>query len=88
MLAAMPARLFCEWFQFYQLEPWGSLVEDMRAGTVAATISNFAGKIIKPGTAPLTAADFFPSRIPVPEEDLIEKVKRIFGAKAEGTDGL
>lgn len=82
MLATMPAWLFNEWFQFSLLEPFGAEVEDHRAGMVAATIANFAGKQLAPGVAARKPSDFFPSRIPEPEEDLVDKLKRLLGAPA------
>lgn len=40
MLAEMTSLEFGEWMAFYTLEPFGPLREDLRAGTVAATLVN------------------------------------------------
>lgn len=45
-----------EWEAFYRLEPWGFEVESLRAGGIAATIGNFAGKVLPKGKS-LKAAD-------------------------------
>lgn len=80
MLATMPAWLFNEWFEFSLLEPFGAEVDDHRFGMIAAQIANFAGKQLAPWAAARQPSDFFPSRIPAPEEDLVEKLKRLLGA--------
>lgn len=47
---------------FYQLEPWGTGADDLRAGVVAATIAN-ANRDPKK-TDPFHAEDFVPQREP------------------------
>ena len=36
----MSSRELTEWMAFFSLEPWGTEVEDWRAGLIAATIAN------------------------------------------------
>lgn len=40
MLADMPAKVFAEWEQFFQLEPWGAMVEELRIGQQCALLAN------------------------------------------------
>lgn len=64
-----------EWMAFYQLEPWGSRMEDMRAGEICAVVANVMagtkGKSFKP-------SDFFPPRTQQEQRMLVaEKVKSV-----------
>jgi len=43
MLARMSGQELTEWMAFYQLEPWGTKVDDQRAGIVASTMANLWG---------------------------------------------
>jgi len=40
MLADMPAKLYAQWEQFFQLEPWGAMVEELRIGQQCALLAN------------------------------------------------
>ncbi len=40
MLYDMPAKLFTEWQQFSQLEPFGAMVEELRIGQQCALLAN------------------------------------------------
>lgn len=51
---------FQEWCLYYQIEPWGEDRADLRAGIVASTIANHAGKLRAEGTDPALPADFMP----------------------------
>jgi len=51
---------FCEWCLYYQIEPWGEDRADLRAGIVASTIANYAGKLRAEGADPALPADFMP----------------------------
>jgi hypothetical protein len=81
MLAEMTASDLAEWEAFAALEPWGAAVEDHRAGVIASTVANVAGKSLRKGQdrAP---ADFFPSRIPKPKPDVRDQIHAIFGPLA------
>ena len=51
---------FQEWCWYYQIEPWGEDRADLRAGIVASTIANYAGKLRAEGAEPAIPADFMP----------------------------
>lgn len=51
---------FCEWCLYYQIEPWGEDRADLRAGIVASTIANYAGKTRSKGSDPALPADYLP----------------------------
>ena len=51
---------FQEWCGYYQIEPWGEDRADLRAGIVASTIANYAGKLRAEGAEPAIPADFMP----------------------------
>ena len=51
---------FQEWCLYYQIEPWGEDRADLRAGIVASTIANYAGKERSNGADPALPADFMP----------------------------
>ena len=51
---------FQEWCLYYQIEPWGEDRADLRAGIVASTIANYAGKCRAEGAEPALPADFMP----------------------------
>lgn len=40
LLRRMSSRELTEWMAFFSLEPWGTEVEDWRAGLIASTIAN------------------------------------------------
>ena len=46
-----------EWMAFFNMEPWGAVREDYRAGVIAATLVNVNGG--KKGGKPADATDFF-----------------------------
>ena len=57
MLARMDSRELAEWAAFYQVEPFGEIREDLRAGIIAATTANcHRGK----GGKPFEPKDFMP----------------------------
>lgn len=63
MLAEMPAGLLTEWQAYSELEPFGPLRDDQRAGRIAANVANFApfrGKDSKT----FLPSDFFESLVP------------------------
>jgi hypothetical protein len=71
----MSSQEFSMWVALYDLDQWGdeqaSLRDDFRAGTICATVANFAGKTIKRGSDGLSAADFMPS-LSRPKEQVAE----------------
>ena len=40
LLQRMSSRELTEWMAFFSLEPWGTEVEDWRAGLIASTVAN------------------------------------------------
>lgn len=87
MLEALTSRQVAEWYAFWTLEPWGSRVEWMRFGQVAATIANVNRN---PQARAFTVEDFMPQeptrkvkRQPV--NMMLETMKAFFaGAKKRG----
>ncbi|MEW6048249.1 MAG: hypothetical protein AB1609_17530 [Bacillota bacterium] len=73
----MSSRELSEWMAYFQLEPWGTEVEDWRAGLVAATIAN-ANRDPKRRRRPYEPRDFMPRRDgPAVEEQTWEEQARI-----------
>jgi hypothetical protein len=83
MLSEMTATDLAEWEAFAALEPWGAAVEDHRAGVIASTVANYAGKSLRKGKE-LAPSDLFPSRIPKLKPDLRDQIHAIFGPLAAG----
>jgi len=59
LLARIDSRELSEWMAFFRLEPWGTEVEDLRAGIVAATVAN-ANRDPKKQRKPYRPQDFMP----------------------------
>lgn len=59
LAARMPAALYREWVRFHELEPWGAADAWNRAGTICATVANFAAGR-KRDSPVLTAKEFTP----------------------------
>lgn len=68
LLAKMSSREISEWMAFFSLEPWGTEVEDWRAGMVAATIAN-VNRDTKRQRKPFQPSDFMPQREPQRAEE-------------------
>ena len=51
---------FQEWGLYYQIEPWGEDRADLRAGIIASTIANYAGKVRADKADLALPADFMP----------------------------
>ena len=79
MLAGMSSADFAGWVAFYELEPWGAVIEDHRAGVLASTVANYAGRHLPDGKS-LAPAEFFPRRNVKPPKpmSLAEKARGIF----------
>ena len=43
LLAQLSASDFAQWQQFYQLEPFGSDIDDLRFANIAATVAKVSG---------------------------------------------
>jgi len=76
MLAQMPWRVFVEWMQYAQVEPFGEERADVRAAIVATTVANCMGR--EKGKPPFKLADFMP-QFEQPErktaDDMFKRVK-------------
>jgi len=73
----MSSRELTEWMAFFSLEPWGTEVEDWRAGLIAATIAN-ANRDPKKRRKPYEPQDFMPRyEKPQVEEQSWEEQARI-----------
>lgn len=68
LLTRIDSRELTEWMAFFELEPWGSEIEDHRFGVVASTIAN-VNRDPKRRARSYEPDDFFPPRI-TREEDL------------------
>lgn len=70
----MDAREFAEWIAYDQIEPFGALRDDQRAGTIASAVVN----IWKSSGTPLDWQDFFPSyETRNPEQDYTKLLAKI-----------
>lgn len=54
---------------YANIEPFGPVAEDYRAGQVCAAVANFAGKVIPNDRAPMTAADFMVQELEEPDQE-------------------
>lgn len=72
LLAAMDSRELAEWQAFAQLEPFGEVRDDLRAGVVASTVANVnrgkGGKAFQP-------SDFLLYREPQTTDDHVKILK-------------
>lgn len=57
---SMSSQEFSLWLALYEQDLWGELRDYERAGLIASTVGNFAGKMRAEHSAPLTALDFMP----------------------------
>lgn len=55
----MSSRELTEWMAFFSLEPWGTEVEDWRAGLIASTVAN-SYRDPKRRRKPYEPSDFMP----------------------------
>jgi hypothetical protein len=49
----MSAQEFALWLQLYADEPWGEDRADLRAGIIAATVANHAGRMRSESASPV-----------------------------------
>ncbi len=91
LLERIDSRELTEWAVFFSLEPWGTEVEDWRAGLIAATIAN-VNRDPKQRRQPYEPSDFMPRRAAQVEveEQSVEEQAQIMEAWArilEATHG-
>lgn len=58
--AVLSYREFQEWCLFFQIEPWGEQRADLRAGIVASTIANYAGRVRSEDAGAAAPQEFMP----------------------------
>ena len=63
---SMDGEEFCLWVAEYTANPWGEERSDLRAGIIASSVANFAGKSLKDGST-VTPLDCMPYSQPEPE---------------------
>jgi hypothetical protein len=68
LLARIDSRELSEWMAYFSLEPWGTEVEDWRAGMIAGTIAN-VNRDPKKRRRPFEPKDFMPQRVPESKEE-------------------
>lgn len=51
---------FQDWCLYFQVEPWGESRADLRAGIIASTVANYAGRMRANGADPALPRDFMP----------------------------
>ena len=56
----MTAAEFALWAEYHAIRPWGGELHEMLAGTVSATVANYAGKSRPKEAPPAVPADFMP----------------------------
>lgn len=77
LLQRMSSRELTEWMAFFSLEPWGTEVEDWRAGLIASTIAN-SYRDPKRRRKPYEPSDFMPRyEAPKVQEQSWEEQARI-----------
>jgi hypothetical protein len=61
LCASMSSAEFSLWVEAYKEDQWGDKWHDWRAGVVASTVANFAGKTLPKGAQNLSPQDFMPN---------------------------
>ena len=59
MLEEMPANAIKEWWDYYQIEPWGPERYDLQSGIIASTLAN-VNRDSKKTPEPFKPSDFMP----------------------------
>ena len=72
LLARIDSRELSEWMVYYRLEPWGTEVDDWRAGMIASVIAN-VNRDPKKQNKPFQPTDFMPRRAPVEDREQTEE---------------
>ena len=86
LLARIDSRELTEWAAYYELEPWGTEVEDYRIASVQAMMANI-NRDPKKKSTPFTPDDFMPKREqPEIEEQAWEEQADILAAWAKVWD--
>lgn len=56
----MTSQEFALWLEVYPDDLWGEMMAYERAGIVASTVANYAGKMLRDDAEPLRPRDFMP----------------------------
>lgn len=67
----MSSAEFSLWIEAYRDDQWGDVWHDWRAGMIASTVANFAGKTLAKGMRGTTAKDFMPQIVKDEEENTV-----------------
>jgi hypothetical protein len=78
LLARIDGRELSEWMAYFNMEPWGTEVEDWRAGMVASVIAN-VNRDPKKRNKPYEAEDFIPKRAREIEQQSPEEMAHAMG---------
>lgn len=77
LLSEISSAELTEWMTYYQLEPWGTGPDDLRAGILASTIAN-VNRDEKRRPQPYEPGDFIPRREEAEaEEQSLEEQQQI-----------
>ncbi|QTD91758.1 phage tail assembly protein T [Burkholderia anthina] len=57
--AEIDSSEFTDWIAFYRLEPWGSEIDDLRAGSIVSMIAN-VNRDVKKRPEPFGLLEFIP----------------------------
>lgn len=68
LLARIDSRELTEWQVYFNLEPWGTEIEDWRAGMIASTIAE-VNRDPKKQKKPFEPDDFMPKRDAQPKTE-------------------
>ena len=78
MLSRIDSRELAEWAAYFELEPWGTEVEDWRAGLIASTVAN-VNRDPKKQKKPYEVSDFMPKRVPEKKTQAPDEQARVMG---------
>lgn len=95
LLVKLSSRELTDWMAFYEIEPWGSLIDSKRQSTTAATMANVGLMISNPKrlrTHPFTSDQFEiklkSALLPSKPKQTWEEQKRIIERVAKKIDGI
>jgi hypothetical protein len=67
--STMSSQEFSLWLDMYEVDQWGEARDDFRAGTIASTVANYAGKTRAERAPTAEPGDFMPSLAKKIEEE-------------------
>jgi hypothetical protein len=70
LCSSMSSQEFSLWLDMYSDDQWGEARDDLRAGIIASTIANYAGKMRSEHAQPAQPSDFMPS---LAKDEVIEE---------------